>query len=344
LGLPCFNPPHALLVFIPLSALGLSEAAAGWVTGTIVLGLAGLLLLPRAYRTKIRASSTLFAALAIISSIPFYEGIFHGQITFLLLLSTCLLYCSLRWNNISFTVAGLILLAMKPQLVLLPIIFLLLRRRYREVVIFAVLILVLTSTVVFLTTVRIIPDYLNLLLQSTSWRNVNGVFTPTMLGWVGFVSALFGSHHFAAQQLVVRILDILTLLFVSLVLYRGSRRGYDDVGLLSLSIVGGLLASPHFYPQDLILIVPVVLVAYLLKSENRRMIVAIGVAGWFISYSYLDVLAKTHVNLATLYLLALLAWLTMDKGTHRHPDLNREDERLDSRTPNEPAVVATIES
>jgi hypothetical protein len=129
-----------------------------------------------------------------------------------------------------------------------------------------------------------------------------------MFGWVGMVGAVMEGSAPAVQRYAVLTLDALTLAVAGWVIYRGARRGVDGAILLSIAIIAGLLASPHFYAQDLILVIPVLLVQ-LSTSRVTWPIALFAIAGWFVAFTHFAVLSATHINLVTLYLLALLSWL-----------------------------------
>jgi hypothetical protein len=328
--LPFFNPPYALLLFAPLSLLSLPNAAIVWVVATPMLACAGLWLLTRAYPARISRQGILYAVLAVVSSLPFYISAVYGQITFLLVFGLCLLYVSLRWNRTSLGVAAVLILSLKPQLLILPVLLLVLQRRYRVLAIAFTTGLALLSAVLLLAGPQVVADYVHLVQQSTSWNAENGAYVWGMHGWVGLVSGLAGGQPFAGQRSLVLLLDVCTLLLVGWIIYRGARAERDPAELLSLAVVGGLLASPHFYSADLLLLLPVLWVSYAAGGQTRKWAIVCGIAGWFVLYLHYTLLGLTRLGITTLFLLLVLA-LLIAAGEGRLPGRRRR--ALPARAP-----------
>ena len=306
--LPFFNPPHSLLLFAPLSTLKLPIAVVLWTFGTMMLAAAGICLLLRAFPARLRVIEILCLALGLVSSLPFYQVVLHGQVSFLMLFGLCLVYASLRSpHSRLFAVAGLVILSLKPQLLILPALLFLAKRQYRIVLFAAGIVLTLLLTVLFASGPSMIGQYVHLLIESDRWDNQNGISTWGMFGWVGLVSDLAGGQRGAAGHLAVTILDIATLLAGGWFLVRGVRLGRNPEALLSVAVVAGLLASPHFYAQDLLLLVPVLWVSFASDSLPRTVTVLLALGAWFIPYVHFTVLNGTYLNLTTVYLLTLLA-------------------------------------
>ena len=314
-ALPFFNPPHALLLFAPLSLLNLPAAAAIWSLGTALLAAGGFGVLLRAYPLRLGTLPIACLALGIVSSLPVYQAAIHGQISFLLVLGLCLLYTSMQRQSARLSLPGLLILSLKPQLLLLPVILFVLQRRYRELAIAFAGGLVLLLAALSLSGVHALADYARLTVASTSWNGENGISTLGMFGWVGMVSGATGGQRFDALHQIVLILDALTLAFTAWGIWRGVRHGRDSGTLLSIAVAGALLASPHFYAQDLLLLVPVLLVMMHGTGPRHRSPNALAnffaLAGWFTVYVHFTVLGDTHINPTTLYIVALLLMLVI---------------------------------
>jgi hypothetical protein len=165
--LPFFNPPQALLLFAPLSFLKLNVAATLWMAGTLALAVAALLLLLANYRLRLGAGAVCCLILALVSSLPFYQTFVHGQLSFLLFFGVCLLYASMRRPSPGMSVTGLLILSIKPQLLLLPVILFLLQRRYRELAITLIGGLALIAAAVGISGLHTLGNYVRLLVSST---------------------------------------------------------------------------------------------------------------------------------------------------------------------------------
>jgi hypothetical protein len=309
--LPFFNPPHALLLFAPLTALSLQSSAAVWLVSSMLLAAVGLILLFRTYPSNLGVAGGACLALGIISSRPAYQASFYGQISYLLVFGLCLLYLSIVNSDARLSVPGLLILTLKPQFLVLPVVLLLAQRRYRELLITASLGLVLLASALWFTGPRSLIDFGRLLVSSTAWTNENGITTFGMFGWVGMVSDAMGSALPRVQRVLIQSLDILTVAVCAWVIWIGVRRRSRPESLLSIAVVGVLLASPHFYPQDLLLLVPVLLVLMHSRNGVSRLGVSFAIAGWFTAYLHFEVLGSTGINITTVYLLGLVATLAL---------------------------------
>jgi hypothetical protein len=133
-----------------------------------------------------------------------------------------------------------------------------------------------------------------------------------MFGWVGLVSGLTAGQPGVAGHVAVTFLDAITLLVLGWFIVRGVRLGRRPAGLLSVGVVGGLLASPHFYAQDLLLLVPVLWGMLADDRLPRKVPFLFAIGAWFIPYVHFAVLGATSLNLTTLYLLGLLLLLIFE--------------------------------
>jgi Glycosyltransferase family 87 len=307
--LPFFNPPLALLLFGAFSALSLAHAVLLWTAGTLLLAGLGFILLWRAYPRTLTRSQSVAVALGLISSLPFYQTALHGQIAFLLLFGVCLLYAAIRRPSPKLSVPGLLILSLKPQLLLLPVILLVLQRRYRELLIAAAAGVVLLAAALAATGPNVPADYVRLLWASAHWENQNGVSPYGMFGWIGLVSDLFGGTLGTWGHLLVTGLDLCTYALVLWLILRGQRRRADPAVSLSLAILGGLLTSPHFYAQDLALLVPVLWIVYARRLASDGATGALALGGWFIPYVHFKLLQLTPLNVTTFYMLGLFVLL-----------------------------------
>lgn len=309
--LPFYNPPPALLLFAPLSLAGLQVASGIWLFGSLLLAGVGVYLLLRAYPVRLDAIPIACAVLAVVSSIPFYWAARFGQISFFLVFGVCLLYASMLKEKARYSVPGLLILSLKPQLLLLPVFLFLLQRRYRELTISAAVGAGLLLITAILAGPRSFFDYFQLVRASTSWDSQNGIYTSGMFGWVGFVGSATEGQASALRSGVVALLDAITLIAGAWAIRSGIQRHRHAAVLLSIAIVAGLLASPHFYAQDLLLLVPVLLVTISMSPNNAPLPIVVAIAGWFIAYAHFAVLGLIHINITTLYMLALLVWLVL---------------------------------
>ncbi len=303
--LPFFNPPAALLAFWPLGLLPVGVAAAVWLTLSVAV--AGVLFRMLAREIGLAADSTAFLfVLGTCASLPFYQAVMHGQMTFLLLGGFCL-FCAgtLRPRGATFVLMGLVLLALKPIFLLFPLLFLAMRRQFHLLAAFVVVegLLVVAAALAFGTSLPL--DYVSMSLKALSWDEVNGISTYGMFGWTGFWRGVLGPEARELQSLLAFASSAATLA-VTVQVFRCSRG--QPLLALSAVVLASLLVSPHSYAQDLLLLsVPLLLLAA--SKSSRRSVAVAAVLTWFAFYVHFDVLDATGLGPANIGLILLGAWV-----------------------------------
>ena len=311
--LPYFNPPPALLPFALLGLLSLGPAAIVWLTGGALLALAGL----RALALRIDASpeAALVLALGAFSSLPVYQAVVHGQMTFVLLAGFCLFGAGiLRPGRSGYVVLGLVLLAVKPVFLPLPLLYLVLRGRFQLLLRFAAVevLLFLIASALFGTHVPL--DYASMSVEALSWDEVNGISTYGMFGWTGFWRGILGPDVHLPQMALTALSALVTVAVFAATFART-----DNPRLaLSAIVVGALLISPHSYAQDLVLLVIPVL---MLMQEYRdsRLFYAVGLLAWFAAFVHFDTLTLTGVGAANLGIIVLAGFVFARAAALRMP-------------------------
>jgi hypothetical protein len=343
--MPFFNPPYALLLLTPLAGLPLGTAGPIWLMLTLLLFCAGLAAVLSSYRRAIGAAAAVVGILAMVTSWPFAATVILGQFSFLIGLGGCLLFVSLRRPHSAYPILGLLLLSLKPQLLFLPIIFLLVQRRYRVLAGAVAVAAVLTFAAMALTGPHIFMDWLRLTSRAAGWDNEYTISSFHQFGWVGLLGGLLGPGHVVLRRSLVTALDAATIVGVGLLLWHGRERGRSATGLLALAIVGALIASANLNPQELVLLIPVLLVLYQSPEFKRGSVLVAGVAGWLATYLFLAVLGSvfsftwpaggmarnlhsnavmlglSYISPPTLYLIGLIIWLVVATGTILAPSL-----------------------
>jgi hypothetical protein len=139
----------------------------------------------------------------------------------------------------------------KPQMILLPVLFLIYQRRWKTLASFSAVAapLVLVSLVV--TGPQGLIDYPRFLLDSTAWET-NGVNARQMFGWNGIVADLTGD--LSPPRFVLLALAAPTLALVAWS-WRAAWHVQRDrlPSLMGLMLVASLLVNPHLYLYDMTL-------------------------------------------------------------------------------------------
>lgn len=333
--MPFFNPPYALLLLAPLAGLSIATSGIVWTAGGTFLFVAGLALLLATYPRRMSPVLAGLTLLGAVSSHPVLDALELGQFTFLIGLGVCLLFVSLRRPHPAYPILGLLLLSLKPQLLPLPLLFLLVQHRYRALAGAAAAAGALLLLTILFAGPHMLLDWLRLTGQATVWDNQYTISSFRQYGWIGLVAGLFGPGHVVQRRLLVTALDVVTIAGVGLAIYHGRRAGRGDAVLLALATIGALLASANLNLAETLLIIPVLLVLYqeLGQELGRRAVALVAVAGWFVTYlqaivinsaflmlrpsfgmvrdSHANsfILGLSYINPGTLYLLALLLWL-----------------------------------
>jgi hypothetical protein len=309
--LPFFNPPPALLAFWPLGLLPMGLAAVLWLSLGVVA--AALLLRMLAREAGLAADST--TSLFVIggcASLPFYQALVHGQMTFLLLGGFCLLCTGvLRPRGAPLVLGGLLVLALKPVLVVFPLVLLATRRQFHVLAAFVVIegMLVAIAALVFGTSLPL--DYVSMALKALSWDEVNGISTYGMFGWTGFWRGIVGPEA-RELQTILTIASSAVTLAAAMRVFRHSRERPHVA--LSVAILASLLVSPHSYAQDLLLLsIPFLLLGTFDTSKGNIAVAA--VLSWFALYFHFHVLDATGVGPGNVALILLGAWLVREALT-----------------------------
>jgi Glycosyltransferase family 87 len=301
--LPFFNPPSALLPFSVLGLLPLWLAAGVWLIASGLLAVAAIRLLTP--HLALSSEATLLLILGIVASLPLYQTLVHGQMTFALLAGFCLYSVGvLRKDSARDVVAGLLLLALKPVFLPLPLLFLALQRRYRVLLAFAGFegLLILLAAVLFGP--RLPLDYIGMSLKAFGWDEVNGISTYGMFGWTGFWRGVLGPDSHELQMMLTMVSTVATIAAFTWVFRRGDK---PHLALAAL-VPAALLISPHSYSQDLLLLtMPVLLLMNESRATRTPALFAVGI--WFAAYVHFDVLASTGVGVSSVALALVTGFL-----------------------------------
>ncbi len=249
------NPPFFAIVFAPLSQLSFSDAFRFWTLFNACL----LVCLTAMTWQALRCLSPAWRLGCVAAVLTFYSTsciLREGQFSLLLATSWFSTYALLRSGK--GLAAGLAFapLLIKPELAIPVVLFLAYQRQWRFVVGFAVPVCVLAVVSVALIGLDGALHYPSFLLHIAGRQgygtNLNGFF-----GWDGFLAGPFDHEHVALLTLVGAVLSLIG--FAGLAIAARRLRYPSDPRFpyfwLALTLAT-LLADPHLYIPDLILVVP----------------------------------------------------------------------------------------
>jgi hypothetical protein len=211
------------------------------------------------------------------------------------------LWIGLRGSGRSDLLAAcaIVVIAHKPQMVALPVVYLLTMREWRPVVLASASLVGLTAATAAAAGWSLVTDHARLLLAATQWHESNGISTWGMFGWNAFSEALGGSHMRIVME--TALLDVATLGLVVAGLKRTVRGQHER--LLAILVFGTLLISPHVYEHDVLLAaLPVALMTTSQPPLARLQWAAFGILGWAVLYFHFDLLNATSINCTALWL------------------------------------------
>ena len=264
--LPYNHLPFEALLVAPLVGLPYTLIFGLW---TLLMAVAFGLSLRVMYRSlPISGYYLPLFVLAACSYQPVFRSFILGQNSPLVLLGLCSLYAFSRKANDMWAGASLLLVALKPQILPVVLLFLLLRGRWKTLAAFAVMLVVLCVALMPVLGPGWILDYAKLLLGVANWGNAGAIDPAIMHNWRGFATNLFSGW---APSLATPVFALLTLVSVGLLVYtwyRVFRRhdaasGRPVVGdntesydlTWALVAVIAALTSLHLNPHDLTLLV-----------------------------------------------------------------------------------------
>ena len=276
--LPYFNPPFFALVFAPLAHVSLARAYQLWTLANLALLALNCWLLwriaealPRHWRIVVIAG--------YLTLYPVTYGIRLGQFSLLLQASWAAGYLALRQRRERLAGAAFSVLLIKPELLVPLAAVLLWKRRFQ---VFATLVPIVAASLA--ASVAVVgpaaalgyPDYL---LDSANGGA--GVATGLMFNWSGLAAAIFGS----ASTIALSTAGALSLgtFAVAARVWRGAYRPAATRFAWQWLVltVATLVADPHLYLQDTVILVPAAVAALVAtRGPSRFAAGATLVGGW----------------------------------------------------------------
>ena len=275
--LPYNHLPFEALAISPLIGLAYPFILLVWsLVMAVALGLA-LWVLSKAL--PIAGQAGLIAVLAACSFQPVIRSFTLGQNSPLVLLGLCSLFAYSRKGNEVWAGASLLLVALKPQILPVVLLFLLLQGRWKTVGAFVAFLAALCIVIMPLLGPTWPVDYAKLLLGVANWGNVAAIDPAIMHNWRGFATNLFSGW---APALATPLFALLSLASVGLLVYVWFRIPRHDSSAIAstanqeffdlmwaLVVIIALLTSLHLNPHDLtLLILPGwIIVAYVVSGR-----------------------------------------------------------------------------
>ncbi len=312
LFLPFFNPPSSLRPLAALAVLPLGIAAVIWSALGLGAMTASLVRIAGDRLMALPSYTGLLWIPAILSSAPLYHAVVHGQMTLFLVAGFALVWAgAFESRRPLLLAAGLLLISFKPALLVGAIAWIIARGNWRPIHFFlaAKAALVLAALAIF--GFGLASTYFDLSLQAFGWDDVNGISSYGMFGWNGLLRGIIGPEPQLLRTALMAGLSIATVAWLVMV-------AFDPGSLTKEERFGGivavtLLVSPHSYSQDLLLLLPPLLVLAT-GPRNRSAWALAALAVWFASFFHFDVLAATGVGPMNLLLIASLGVFTYLRG------------------------------
>ena len=264
---PFNNPPHIVLPFVPLTVLPLAASYAAWaVVQVVLLGWLLWRLVTRVASDWTREERTLLIA-ASIAAPPLALALLQGSFSLLVTVALLEVFLALRAGGERAAAAWLVVASVKPQAVLTTGVALLAARRWRVLGFAAAGMIVLVVAASAVMGVGIWPSYLRFLGDYIGSFDVFSVRPSVMWNLRGTLSLWSGPEIAVATASLINTIALVAQI-AALVAVAWLWRGRWDpstpaFGLrFALTLVLGLLFSPHLNPHDDLLLVPAGAIAY----------------------------------------------------------------------------------
>lgn len=269
--LPYFNPPFFALPFAPLAHLSLQQAYQVWSVFCVVLLVANCIVIWRLAR-PIATPWRVAIVAGYLTLYPLLFGLRLGQFSLILQLSIGLGFMFLRDGRQRLAGVSLSFLLIKPELVIPIVLFLALKRNWRPFQTLAPIAAAAVIVSIALVGVHEALDYPGFLIRSTT-VNAAGVAPDLMINWSGIGAASFGNGNSVLRPVLAAMTGVVALGAVFYLAKRGddAGRGSAFFAMQWFALVTAtMLADPHFYLQDTIMVVPVAVAALATMDDVGR--------------------------------------------------------------------------
>ena len=274
--LPFGYPPHAALIYWPLSIL---PYRLSYVIHTGIMVLALLLTLHLIRPMSEQLNKHFMPAFALsVSFFPIFKAITGGQNTVITMLLIALSWKAVEQNREYLAGVYIGLMLFKPQFALPLTGVYLLSGRWRIVVSFGAVAILCY----IVGALMIGPDWLAVWLENAAWQvqAYSMIDKENAVSWLGFTEAVLGVGNQWAL-IIGWALTVLTVIGISLLWWTGGLKN-DSAALIGMTSICLVLIPPHviFYDAGLLLFACVVI-------ASRPLNLKAGLLGmiWLLSWS-----------------------------------------------------------
>ena len=252
--LPFFNPPFAALPLALVAWLPPVPAFALWTICETLL----LALLLRVLAGELPADKPRLRLIFIfcaITFVPILLALLNGQFSILLALAFAMAWKNFRHETPRGELCGgawLALLAIKPQLLLVPLALLLWKKRGRALLGMTGALLLLGAISLWMVGVSGLLQFKSLLAQAASWSDAYGIHPQAMHSWRGLVSRMLHTNDPAATQ-TLWLLGCVVAMIALLWSWRGAWRAKSEKFDLAFAqlVLASTFCSAHLNAHDL---------------------------------------------------------------------------------------------
>jgi hypothetical protein len=327
------NPPTSTLLLRPLSLLPLTSAYRVWMLFDLVfLVAAGFVVLQtsvanRSDSKRLTALDFALPSLSMAAAFPVGAALLQGSLTPLVVLGFSLFArgviaayrntdadgssTRLRRDADLLVAAGLLLVGMKPQYVLLPLAVLLGLRRFKALGLTALgqLILMAISTLIVRPAAWI--DYFKLLGTYNREIDTYGSSTSSMINVRGILARFLGSSNASIINMISSAVFGAAILGITYLAHRSYRTNSAEerIRLLIAMLLAGLIASPHAHSHDWTLALVALALAWFLPkmTPTKRCVLTLVPLVSFVTMSSVgSALGKAPVVVAAFCLVAVI--------------------------------------
>ena len=232
--LPYNYPPFLAILFVPLTWVSLQWAFILWSLANLALIITAVALLLAQWR-RLSPGYLAICVVIALTFFPVFQGLFNGQSSFLVLLALTLTYVAQARKHEALSGVALAFGLVKPQLLILFVLWLLVRRRWRALLAFGATAIALLLVSWAITGTDGLMAYLPLTRQMLAWDGRYGI-TPAMMpnlrGTVVRLSHLYQAWHGSPPSTLATMLanalfalPVLWLVVLGLVDLSTGRRG-----------------------------------------------------------------------------------------------------------------------
>ena len=320
---PFNNPPHLVLPFVPLAILPLLPSYIVW--GVIQLGLLAWLgwRLLTQVATGWRRSERTLLVVAMLATPPLVITLFQGSLSLLVSVAMLEAFIALRAGRDRTAAAWLVVASLKPQVVVAIAAAVLGGRRWRVI---AWGLGFLAATVILATLVMgagIWPAYARFLGDYVGSFDVLSVRPAVMWNVRGTITMLVGPERAGTQASAINTIALVVWLLglVGIGLW-WSRRTWVPASArfqlgFALTLVLGMLLSPHLNPHDGLLLVPAGALAYgaIRQDPSGPAFGALLFAAPFLILATNPISANavdgTPIRVPVVIMLVMVAWMSI---------------------------------